>query len=198
MIDWVDFIKFNGIAYLRSAQSSSIPAANLSAYANIRFKVADVVGDPGYQIKDGDSAYLEIGTPIYSVQGYLPEFRILALSGEQQIIYEADTNPKAKIGADLLNLGDKVTAIRINSQIDGTTELGSIKDEKQVAKLVQMVLEAPLDQAIRRSDAERYFLDFDLSDGTQVHRCYWLDTGELSRGIVLPPEFGQAIKSALR
>ena len=39
-IDWVDFIKFNDITYLRSYQSSSFPTANLSAYAKIQFTVS--------------------------------------------------------------------------------------------------------------------------------------------------------------
>ncbi len=199
MIDWVDFIKFNGITYLRTTfQTNSIPAEDLSAYDKIQFKVADVVTDPGYQNKDGDAAYLEIGTPVYSIQGYSPEFRLVALRGQQQIIFEADTNLNAKIGADLLDIGGKVTSIRVNSNVDGTTELASITDAQQVSKLVQMVLEAPIDQTVHQNGAEQYFLDFHLWDSTVVHRSYWLDTGELSRGIFLPEEFGQAIRSILR
>jgi len=197
-IDWIDFIKFNGITYLSTTfQTSSIPAEDLSAYDKIQFKVAGVVTEPGYQNKNGDAAYLEIGTPIYSIQGYSPEFRLVALRGQQQIIYEADTNPNAKRGADLLDIGGKVTAISINSNVDGKTELASIKNEKQVSGLIQMVLDAPVNQTVRQNGAEQYFLDFHLWDSTVVHRSYWLDTGELSREIFLPEEFGQVIRSIL-
>lgn len=175
-IDWIDFIKFNDITYLRASQPSSIPAENLSDYETIKF-----------------AAYLEIGTPVYSIKAYSPEFRLVALSGEKQIIYEADTNLNAKKGADLLDIGDKVTSISINSHVDGTTELASITNTQQVAELVQMVLDAPVDQKASRYGSEQYLLDFHLSDGTAVKRMYWLDTGKLSRGIFLPEEFGQAI-----
>ena len=55
-------------------------------------------------------------------------------------IYEADTNPHAKKGADLLDIGGKVEYIGINSPLDGKTELASIKEESLVSSLVEMVL----------------------------------------------------------
>ena len=56
------------------------------------------------------------------------------------ILYEADTNPYAKKGADLLDISGKVEYIGVNSAIDGTTELASIRDEGQVSQLVDMIL----------------------------------------------------------
>ena len=54
------------------------------------------------QAKDGDAAFLDIGTRVYTVKGYLPTFRLAAyLDGVLQL-YEADTNPCARTGADLL------------------------------------------------------------------------------------------------
>jgi hypothetical protein len=194
-IDWVDFVKFNDITYIRTYIPVLIPEQDLNYYDRVRFKVADNVSSPSYRSRNGDAAFLEKGTIIYSIKDYLPEFRLTAGLGE---LYEADTNPHARKGADLLDIGGKVEYIGINSSIDGKTELASIKDKNQVSGLVEMVLNAPVDQGIKERGSLQYFIVFYLKDGTTVNRSYWLDTGELHRGILLPDEFGQAVKSVLQ
>jgi len=34
----------------------------------VKFKVSGNVCDPNYRLKDGDAAFLEVGTPIYQVR----------------------------------------------------------------------------------------------------------------------------------
>jgi hypothetical protein len=148
-------------------------------------------------LENGDAAFLETGTPVYSIRRYSPEFRLAVLKGTQYLIYEADTNPQAKRGSDLLDIEGKVISIGIKSNIDGKTELASIKDENKVAELVRMVLDAPVDQTVTLSGSKQYILVFNLQDGTVVRRSYWLDTGVLLRGIRCPEEFGQGIKAAI-
>ncbi|MDD5501041.1 MAG: hypothetical protein PHH57_05070 [Candidatus Omnitrophica bacterium] len=196
-IDWVDFIKLSDITYLRAYQVGSINESDLSPYDKISYKVADNVRNPAYKIKNGDAAYLEAGTPVYSLNGYAPSFRLVARSNQEFLIYEADSNPKAKKGSDLLDIGGKVESISINSKIDGKTELATIKEQTQVNELEGMILEAPVDQDSSKTGSEHYFLEFHLNDGTTTKRSYWLDTELLSRGIQLPEEFGIAIQSAL-
>jgi hypothetical protein len=130
------------------------------------------------------------------VKGYSPTFRLAAQQNNTVTLYEADTNPHARKGADLLDIGGKVQDIGIVSDQDGVTELGAIKDPKRVTALVTMVLEATVDQN-RQGGNRRYFIAFHLVDGTVVTRAYWLDTGELARGILLPKAFGLAIEAAL-
>jgi hypothetical protein len=130
------------------------------------------------------------------VKGYSPTFRLAAQQNNTFTLYEADTNPHARKGADLLDIGGKVQAIGIVSDQDGVTELGALKDPKRVTALVTMVLEATFDQN-RQGGNRRFFLAFHLVDGTVVIRAYWLDTGELARGIQLPKAFGLAIEAAL-
>jgi hypothetical protein len=193
-IDWVDFIKFNDIEYFRKYDSVFIPEQDLYYFDKIQFKVADNVGN-FYRFRNGDAAYLEKGTIIYSIKDYSPAFRLITGQGE---LYEAGTNPHAKKGADLLDIGGKVEYIGINSSVDGETELASIKDNNQVSDLVEMVLNAPVNQNSKEHGSLQYFIVFYLKDGTTVSRSYWLDTGELSRGILLPDEFGQAVKAVLQ
>ena len=61
-------------------------------------------------------------------------------------MFEADTNPQAKIGEDLLDVRGKVTAIDILSEEDATTVLGTFDEERHVEGVVEMVLGSPVDQ----------------------------------------------------
>src|SRR6185369_9465766 len=61
IIDWVDFVQFNGVTYLRSVENGApLQEADLGAqYATVRFKLNGNVDDPSYHPKDGDAAFLE-------------------------------------------------------------------------------------------------------------------------------------------
>ena len=78
------------------------------------------------------------------------------------------------------------------------TELGAIKNTRQVAALVQMILHAPVNQAVVSQGNHRYFIALHLVDGTVVVRSYWLDSGELARGMLLPNAFTIAVEQALK
>lgn len=103
----------------------------------------------GGELQDGDAAYLEAGSPLYRVRGYRPIFRLAARQDGRLVLFEADTNPRARLGRDLLDLEGKVRRISVNSRADGTTELGAISDLKQVAGMVRMLLAGPVDQRIQ-------------------------------------------------
>jgi hypothetical protein len=74
-IDWVDFVKFNDITYIRTYIPVLIPEQDLNYYDRVRFKLADNVSSPSYRSRNGDAAILEKGTIIYSIRDYLPECR---------------------------------------------------------------------------------------------------------------------------
>jgi len=196
-IDWVNFIKFNGITYLREVQSLPYSEEDLQYFDEVQFRVEGNITQLGYQIKNGDAAYLDKGTQIYSIRSYSPDFRLVAKVGTELYLFEADTSPDARKGADLLDIEGKVEYIGINNPIDGKTELASIKETGLVSRLVKMVLEAPVDQTFQSGEGDQLFIAFHLNDGTTVVRSFWSDTGQLSRGILLPVEFRQAIKSAV-
>jgi hypothetical protein len=169
-------------------------------YGTVQFKYADNVHEPEYMSKhgkDGDAAFLEPGTPVYTVKGYQPTFRLAARMDDHIALYEADTNPQAQKGRDLLDLAGKVTRIGVNSEQDGTTELGTIDDPAQVVALVQLVLDAPVDPDQSVMDGTGYFVVFYLQDGTVVKRSYWPQTGEMWRGIHPPKAFASAVIEAV-
>ena len=81
VIDWVDFIRFGGITYVVAPTK---PGRMLTAndlgpvFATVRLKLDGNVQDPAYQSKDGDAAFLDAGTKIYTMKGYRPTFRLAA------------------------------------------------------------------------------------------------------------------------
>ena len=201
-IDWVDFIRFNGITYLASNTNSGNQLTQDSLgpqFAAVQFTVSENVSAMNYELKDGDAAFLPTNTPVYIVRGYRPEIRLAVISEGTLVLYEADTNPQAKRGSDLLDLAGKVESVRINSAADGITELTSITDKQQIEELVEMILQAPVDSSQSTVGEQEYLIIvFHLTDGTTVARTYFPDTGELHRGIMLPHAFADRIKTALR
>src|SRR4051794_25566559 len=68
IIDWVDFVKINGKQYEAVYTAVISDSANIGErVGEVKFKVADNVTNPSYRIKDGDAAFWEKGTEIYSV-----------------------------------------------------------------------------------------------------------------------------------
>jgi hypothetical protein len=202
LITWVDFVKHDGVTYIAhrpyDQQGSRLSDSELGPVAfRTRFRVSGNVSDPHYTLKDGDAAYLPKATSVYSVVGFSPRFRLAAKRGGRIGLYEADTNPAARRGADLVDLRDKVTRIGVNSKQDGRTELGTISDAAAIAHLVDLVLAAEVDQHPRDDQGPGYVVAFYLGDHEPVVRAYWLETGELSRGIMTPPAFGAALKLAV-
>ncbi|HEY3369089.1 MAG TPA: hypothetical protein VGK74_28870 [Symbiobacteriaceae bacterium] len=189
MIDWMDFVRLDGITYVANHldQGRPLTLADLGPhYGTVRFRVSDNVSDPEYRVKDGDAAFLAPGTKLHAVNGYNPRFRLAANWGDQVTLYEAGTNPKAKTGADLLDLADKVTRISIGSPEDGHL-LAAVTDAGQVQNLVATVLSTPVFPPGQRggsatSGVDLCFLTFHFMDGTASTRAYWYDTGVLQAG----------------
>ena len=199
-IDWVNFIRFQGITYVAaySRVGRDLQESDLGPlFASVRFKLSGNITNLGYRSKDGDAAFLDPGTPVYALKDYSAQFRLAAYQDGQLTLFEADTNPHAKKGGDLLDIAGRVQYIGVNSEQDGVTELGAIKDPQQIANLVDMVLSAPVNQSHQNADASRYFIALHLIDGTATVRAYWPKSGELSRGILLPPAFAAAIEGSV-
>ena len=77
------------------------------------------------------------------------------------------------------------------------TVLATINEEPAVRRFVDIVLEAPVNQRNRDHDGPRCFLGFHLADGTSVVRAFWLESGELSRGIMTDPTLTLSVFGAI-
>ena len=206
-ITWVPMVTFNDIHYVRRwylvgrftrADIDDLTLEHLGPELyRVAFRGDGYVGS-GYRYQDGDATFLNPGTPIYEVKGYSPKFRLATLEQGRPTLYEADTNPLARTGEDLLDIRGKVTAIDILNDDNEMSILGTMDDKKAVERFVDMVLEAPVSHSSRDRDGPRYFLGIRLADGTSVIRAFWLETGELSRGIMTDPEAATIVSDALQ
>ena len=206
-ISWVPVMEFGGIQYVRAwafvGESIRKGERDLTVedLGSELYRVAfrgDGYAGPYYRYEDGDATFLNPGTRIYEVKGYSPEFRLGTLEDGRPTLYEADTNPFAETGGDLLDIRGKVTAINILNDDHPMTVAGTIDDQQTIEQFVKSVLEAPVNQRNRGDhDGPRYFLRFRLADGTSFVRAFWLETGELSRGIMVGPEAAFIVSYAL-
>ncbi len=210
-ISWVDFVRVEGKQYINAAAGTPFgdgvgrglsPSDLGQPYTCVQFQVSGSVRDDlSYVSKDGDAAFLPVGTVIYRVRDYSPAFRLAAWqtcpTGEELCLYEVDSSPEAQRGADLLDIDDRAQSIRILSAQDGRTELGRVDAAEQIQALVGMILSASVDQLRHEHDGPQYFLAFVLHDGTAVKRSYWPESRELSRGILLPIDFRDTVLAGL-
>ena len=114
-------------------------------------------------------------------------------TGDGFTVYEASTNPNAETGADILDIRGKVTLFRVRSTSGGSRST-DVRDADEITSIVGMVLDSPVDHVDREhAELDQYQVEFQLKDGTIVVRAYWPETGELSRGIMLPAEFALLI-----
>ncbi|WKA50848.1 hypothetical protein QWY22_18435 [Planococcus liqunii] len=83
VIDWVDFIQFDGKHYT-AADTAVLSEKNGVGrkLGEVSFKVADNINNPSYQVKNGDAAFWEKGTALYEVKK-LADF--LAVKDEQEV-----------------------------------------------------------------------------------------------------------------
>lgn len=129
VIDWVDFIQWNDHDYTGVLNSELADASFIDKeIGEVRFKVADNVSNPSYQLKDGDAAFHEKGTKLYSIKG---EDNIIAVKDEAAIndyrIYFAIDNSKYKWHFDDVSL-DQVKKIEIykSATLAGNQQIATI------------------------------------------------------------------------
>ena len=214
--DWLHSIQFGGITYLAKGSlggpiiTEGERALTTEDLGSELYRVAfRIEGYSGYPHLDGDATYLNPGTPVYGVEGYVQEFRLAILEDGGVRLFESDTNPLAKTGEALLDIRGKVTSIDVLStknsiKVLGTkvengedVVLGKIEEERAIERFVEMVLDSPVDQGNRDREGPRYFLDFRQADGTSVVRAFWLESGEISRGIMTDPAATLSVWRAL-
>ena len=79
IIDWMDVLKLNDIKY-----TSLDPGSNTVAEEDIGDALAEVTymmdenACSDHQMRNGDAAYLEVGTEIHEINGYESSFRVIA------------------------------------------------------------------------------------------------------------------------
>ncbi|HEY8823570.1 MAG TPA: hypothetical protein VIP07_01670 [Candidatus Limnocylindria bacterium] len=218
--DYIDFVQANGINYVGVnyfSGGTSVGRALVEAdLGPEHFRVKQMLSGESkgidYRTADGDSAFVPAGEPVYSVKGYATTFRLAARHNGELVLYEADSNPAAKTGRDLLDLEGKVVGIALVSGKDGQTILGRITERSRIDELVRLVLSAPVDQnpPLASPSPPRtplpvptptfqtpdygFSVAFQLVDGSATQRRYDIESGVLHRGIYVAGTFRSAMQ----
>ena len=219
-VDYIDFVKANGITYIGvnyfnegAGIGRTLVDADLGPE---QFRVKQMLSSgsrgPDYRPDDGDSAFVPAGEPVYAVKGYATTFRLAARRDGKVALYEADSNPAAKTGRDLLDIDGKVVGIALVSGKDGRTILGRITERARIDDLVRLVLSAPVNQnpppqsptpprtplpmptpTFAEPDYG-FAVAFQLADGSATQRRYDMEGGVLHRGIHVAGAFRSAVQ----
>jgi hypothetical protein len=205
IIDYIDFVRQDGVFY--SASNSILGRAITSGDLGAeRFRVKNTVSsttcDPYYHPVDGDAAFVATGEPVFVVKGYAPSFRLAARHNDMLVLYEADSNPAARRGADLMDIEGRVKSIALLDQKTGRTGVSRITDRSRVDGLVHMIASASIDPSYPSPQATRpvdyMHLAFELDDGTASVRAYDRTNGVVWRGIQVGAAFTTAVDELVR
>ena len=180
----VDFITFNGSEYIRDSGEVGRPLER------------DDLGDELAVVAPGGGSVvsrLPVGTRVYGVRGYATSFRIAAVAGEEILLYQAWRGAGAKVGSDLYDIRGRVQSIDVRrepSPAPAARKAVVIRASTDVEALGAMITSAPVMAPRARTGAMPwYWLTFWLSDGTTFGRGFFPETGQLTGGVTLPPEF---------
>jgi hypothetical protein len=82
MVDWVDFVRLDGIEYIAGLDGQVPPVASAQLGAVVgrvrcQLSALKFSEQPGPSV-DGDAAYLRIGTEMHAVHGFKPSCRLAA------------------------------------------------------------------------------------------------------------------------
>ncbi len=181
IIDWVDFLKINDIMYDHNDEGTKEVTEG---------QIGDKIGEVAYMLNDhactghvaknGDAAYLPVGTAIYELNGYKPEFRIVA----NNKIYEVNKNPKAATIGELLDIENRVAKVSLESGYDGSP-IGDFSSEASI-EFIQQLLPLPyvgFDEVYEQIKHETgYFLRVHLQDGTSLRMVYYPKANAFNTG----------------
>ncbi|OBZ11831.1 hypothetical protein A8L34_16010 [Bacillus sp. FJAT-27264] len=184
IIEWVDVLMNNDIKYVRNYEGTQEVKAD---------QIGEKVGEVSYMLSDnacsdhitvnGDAAFLPVGTEIYELKGYRPEFRVVA----NHSIYEVSDNPQAQTVGNLLDIGGRISKVSIESGNDGSFI-------RYFAPEAAMVFEEEL-LGIKASDFKeiyavtsrtknewQIFLRVHLQDGTSLRMVFYPEANAIHPG----------------
>lgn len=172
IIDWVDFLMINNIKYYQNYDGTKAVAED-----QLGEKVGEVSfmlnehACTDYKTKNGDAAFLPIGTVIYALKGYKTDFRVVA----DNKVYEVKDNLNAATIGDLLDIKGRVDKVSLESGQDGSligdfTEEASLEFIRELLTLPHVGFETVYEKTKYESGI---FLRVKLKDGTSFRMVYY-------------------------
>lgn len=213
----VDFIQIDGAVYLSLAyldediaDMSNVPVdaervgPAVAQVVTNRVDPAGVSADPNepctWDSPDRSAPRLLPGDDIYAVRGYASTFRLAARQGESFAGYQIWCSNRAKVGADLFDIFNRVERIEVTGDTSESTGWATIDDVATVNSLVEMMLEGSVISADAMSTAPvSYQLIIYLDDDTSFRAS--AAEGELLWGlgaVEVPAAFTEELGHAWR
>lgn len=141
IIDWVDFVKINGKEYDALYSVIIADPKNIGEkIGEVKFKVSDNVSNPSYRTKDGDAAFWNKGTEIFSV---IDREDLIAIQDKSsvngyRIYYSRSEDSNFNFHYEDINL-ETINKIEL---YDGNTILiNTLEDEKDINDLLSILNE---------------------------------------------------------
>jgi hypothetical protein len=192
MIDWVPFVRVHGRTFTAAGSSQPIVvrADRVGDVVGVvGCRIADAVMDPSYRPRDGDAAFLPVGTAVHAFSGGRSDLRLAAPENGSWRVYEVTDLPAARTGADLLDLGAGVVRIELRDGDTATHLLASVSDDTTVRRIVRAVLAAATVPLKPGGVSESpLFVRFVLPDGTFVERPWQVRARLLANRLRAPAE----------
>jgi DNA-binding CsgD family transcriptional regulator len=199
---WFPFVRLNGITYTLIPEGDGPTGVQqLPLGPRVGTVLWDVTAPyihPCHAELDGSAAGLPAGTGVFALPGYPRSFRVVAIlaTGERQL-YECDDIPGAQVGADVLDLRGKVTAVELRSvpesEAPGRRPTAVIDDAATLREMERLIAAAPLGD-LSLDGAPILELSFTLADGSVVRR--YLREGEgLTRNLRVGAAFDEIVLS---
>ena len=169
-IEWVDFLLINDITYYYQPEANLDPHATAGDEIGIvTYKLAEQACSD-HRSENGDAAFLPEGTKIYEYQGYLPTFRVIAITAEGNKVYEVNRNPTARRVRDLYDIEHKIHRISLK-------EGKIILSESETEEFTKLFLDSEyvgFDKIYKTRIADPVSITIKLLDETSVNLTYWL------------------------
>jgi hypothetical protein len=197
-IDWVDVVMINNIKYQHEFPDPSDEKVPIFLEkGRVLGKVTYTMDNHAcsdHKMKNGDAAFLEIGTPIYAVKGYPSSLMVMADNKP----YIADQNQKAKTAGELYPLQGLVKNIHIESNQDGSRihTFSSTGTQKFLNEWAPLKLE-DYDSLYKKKSFEEQpvFLEIELNNGVSFRLVYYPNSNTFHSGVIGNNEIKDIIKN---
>lgn len=203
IVDYIDFVNYGGRGYRATGQKldprpmpSGVPFPGVRI-GTVTCTLSETQPDRRRPQRDGDAAFLEVGTPLFAVFDQPTSFRIAAQTPTGVWVYEVDNAPSARTGGDLLPLIGKVKRIDVLDYETGRRVVGRIVDPAAIAQVVGGIAAAPLTGTAPTADRP-LFVRFLTEDGLATRKWAWYDDTSSLENIRLPAEANTTLRAAVR
>ncbi|MFT4413818.1 hypothetical protein ACLM5H_08170 [Fredinandcohnia humi] len=195
IIEWVDMVKINDITYQHDfvEEPPNTTIEKGKTLGEVTYKMADNACT-NHKMKNGDAAFLDIGTPIYEIKGSPTSLMVSANNN----IYIVDKNEQAILVGDLYPVQNLVKNIHFQSEEDGSrihtfTEKSA---DEFLKELLPLKLHNP-EKLYKNNlfDGERVFIEIELKNGVSFRLVYWKDSNTFSFGAIGNDKLKQIIQN---